>query len=468
MTKTLVGPQLRQLRRAHNQTQADMARALGVSAAYVNLLENNQRSLSVKVLMALTETYGVDWRSLVNDTELSHLSELRAAVRDPVFLADAPDLQELRAALDHAPRLVEQFLQLHQQHSTLRDKMRTLTPGASLSQMLAASAESGIYQFFRNHDNHFPDLEAAADETREAVGGHRDDIYGNLKRHLRFAHSIDVLTLEIEEMPETLRVFEEASGRVLLSRALDYVNRNFQLAHVLALVGCNDLLDALVAGSGIEGEAGRARCRVELANYFAAAFLMPYQRVLDLAEKTGYDIDYIATTLGVSFEQVCQRLTTLRRPGAQGVPFFFLRIDKSGNVTKRFNATTFTLAEQGGSCPVWNIHSAFARPGAIVPQFVELPDNGKFFTISRTTDRPVVNRHTQDRTLVVTLGCERTHVARIGYAAPFNLDDASLNARIGINCHVCPRQACAQRAHEPLHVNLPIDANRRGSTRYES
>lgn len=468
MTKTLVGPQLRQLRRAHSQTQADMARALGVSAAYVNLLENNQRSLSVKVLVALTETYGVDWRSLVNDTELSHLSELRAAVRDPVFTSDAPDLQELRAALDHAPRLVEQFLQLHQQHGAMRDKMRALTPGASLSQMLVASPEAGIYQFFRNHDNHFPDLEAAADETREAVGGHRDDIYGNLKRHLKYAHSIDVVTLEIEEMPETLRIFEESTGRLLLSRALDYVNRNFQLAHVLALVGCRDLLDSLVAGASIEGDAGRARCRVELANYFAAAFLMPYERVLRLAENTSYDIDYIATTLGVSFEQVCQRLTTLRRPGAQGVPFFFLRIDKSGNVTKRFNATPFTLAEQGGSCPVWNIHSAFARPGSIVPQFVELPDNGKFFTISRTTERPVVNRHSQDRTLVVTLGCERTHVDRIGYASFFNLDDDTLNARIGINCHVCPRQACAQRAHEPLLVNLPIDANRRGSTRYES
>ncbi|MEO1399456.1 MAG: helix-turn-helix transcriptional regulator, partial [Pseudomonadota bacterium] len=47
MKKTFVGPQLRQLRRAQKQTQAEMAKALGVSPAYVNLLENNQRSLSV-------------------------------------------------------------------------------------------------------------------------------------------------------------------------------------------------------------------------------------------------------------------------------------------------------------------------------------------------------------------------------------------------------------------------------------
>ncbi|MFK7868135.1 MAG: short-chain fatty acyl-CoA regulator family protein [Roseobacter sp.] len=468
MAKTLVGPQLRQLRRAHNQTQAEMARALDVSAAYVNLLENNQRSLSVKVLMALTETYGVDWRSLVNDTETSKVADLRAIVKDPIFSCDTPDLQELRAAIDHSPRLVEQFLQLYQHHNTLRENVRHLTPGEGAAGMLSASPETAIYDYFRSHDNHFAVLEEAAEAARDAVGGHSDDIYGSIKRHLKYAYGIDVQTRDIKNMPDALRVFDEARDCVLLSQALNYENRKFQLAHVMALVSCSVLLDDLVAGSGIETAAGRARCRVELANYFAAAFLMPYGAILDLAEETSYDIDSVALSLGVSFEQACQRLTTLQRPGAQGVPFFFLRIDKSGNVTKRFNATPFTLAEQGGSCPVWNIHSAFAHPGTIMPQFVELPDSGQFFTISRTTDRPVVSRHTQDRRLVVTLGCERTHVKRIGYAAPFNLDEESLNARIGINCHICPRQACAQRAHEPLHVNLPIDANRRGSTRYES
>ncbi len=269
-------------------------------------------------------------------------------------------------------------------------------------------------------------------------------------------------------MSDTLRFFDEKAGRVLLSEALDQINRNFQLANVIALVSCSGLLDSLSASARIRSDVGQARCRVELANYFAAAFLMPYDDVLHVAQSTKYDIDKIATSFGVSFEQACQRLTTLQRNGAQGVPFFFLRIDKSGNVTKRFNATSFTLAEQGGACPVWNIHGAFSVPGRIVPQFVELPDAGQFFTISRTTERPVVSRHTQERRLVVTLGCERTHVNYIGYAAPFNLEDSANIAKIGINCHICPRQACAERAHEPLHVNLPVDANRRGSTRYES
>jgi predicted transcriptional regulator len=285
---------------------------------------------------------------------------------------------------------------------------------------------------------------------------------------LKNAFGIDVKLVSIDDLPDTLRFFDAKASRVLLSEALDQVNRNFQLAHVLSLVSCGGLLDELAASSEIPSEVGQARCLVELANYFAAAFMMPYDEVLRVAQATKYDIDRIATTFGVSFEQACQRLTTLQRKGAQGVSFFFLRTDKSGNVTKRFNATAFTLAEQGGACPVWNIHSAFVSPGRIIPQFVELPDAGQFFTISRTTERPVVSRHTQDRRLVVTLGCERVHVHEIGYAAPFNLEDSANIAKIGINCHICPRQACSERAHEPLHVNLPVDTNRRGSTRYES
>jgi predicted transcriptional regulator/transcriptional regulator with XRE-family HTH domain len=468
MSKTLVGPQLRQLRRAHQQTQSDMARRLGVSASYVNLLENNQRSLTVKVLLALTDSYGVAWQELINDNEITQLADLRATVRDPIFTGDRPDLQELRAALDHAPQLVTQFLQLHRNYRAMLGSLTQLDEYGAVPEMLATAPEAAIYDMFRKHANHFAALEDAADQARDTVGGRPDDIYANLKRHLFDAYAVEVDLVGINEMSDTLRIFQEERGRVLLSEAFDQINRNFQLAYVLAMLRCGTLLDDLISEAGPLSDAARARCRIELANYFAAAFLMPYAPFLSLAETTGYDIDQIAATFGVSFEMVCHRLTTLQRKGAQGVPFFFLRIDRAGNVTKRFNATSFTLANKGGSCPVWNIHSAFASPGTIIPQYVEMPDAGQFFTISRTIGRPVINRHTQGRTLVVTLGCQRVHAEKVGYARAVRVADEDNVAKIGINCHICPRQSCSQRAHEPMHLNLTVDANRRGSTRFES
>jgi len=468
MTKTLIGPQLRQIRRQNNHTQAQMAKKLGISPAYVNLLENNQRSLSVPVLLALTECYGLDMRLLTQDSDTSLLADLRAAVRDPMFPKTAPDLAQLRGALDHAPQLVAHFMDLYQSHRRLLKQVnRTDGQGAAHS-LIEVTPETAIHNFFRDHENHFADLEAAAETLRGRIGGTPDDMYTLLKRQLWLTYDVKTTVMRISDMPGALREFDRHEGHVRLSEALDHPNRVFQLAHVLGLLEAGEIVERLIRESGIDGDAGKARLRVELTNYLAAAVLMPYADIHDLAQASAHDIDLMAAAFGVTFEQICHRLTTLQRDGMRGVPFFFLRVDRAGNVTKRFNATAFTLAEEGGACPVWDIHGAFRTPGMIVPQFVELPEGARFFTISRTTERPVFNRQTQDRRLVVAIGCEITHVKSVGYAHPFRLSDPALFSAIGINCHVCPRQACSRRAHQPIHMVLPINTNRRGQTRYES
>ncbi len=468
MQKTFVGPQLRQLRRDHGETQAQMARRLGISASYVNLLESNQRSLSVQVLVTLTEEYGVEWRTLLGHREETRIPDLRAAMRDPIFTGEAPDLQELRSAVDHAPRVVARFLQIYQSHRKMAERINLLTDTAQIDQLLAASPEAAIHDFFRDHENHFDDLERTAEELRRTIGGASDDMYASLKRYLRIEHGIEARVVPLSDMPDTLREFQRDQGQVLLSEALDHPNRVFQLAYVTGLLVCEDIVSLLVVSAAFDDNDAQARLAVELTNYFAAALLMPYDPFLELAEATHYDIDRIAAAFCVTYEQVSHRLTTLQRDGRRGVPFFFLRVDRAGNITKRFNATSITLAEQGGSCPVWDIHGAFRTPGVIVPQFVELPEGERFFTLSRTTDRPVFSRQTQDRRLVVALGCEAGFADRIGYAERFDPTDRTLFEPIGISCHLCPRQACSQRAHQPMNVRLKIDADRRGRTRYES
>lgn len=468
MAKTFVGPQLRQLRRERQQTQAQMAAVLGISPGYVNLLENNQRSLSLRLLMALADAYQVDWREIVRDETSNRLAEFRTVIKDPMFAGSVPDLPEMRAAIDHAPRLVEQFLRLYGIHRTTLERIMHQGAGRMPEGLLASSGEAVIHDFFRDHSNYFHPLEVAAERLRAAEPCDTDDIYGVLKARLAKAHGITVRRRRAEEMTQALRVYDREGGIVHLSEALDHCNQVFQIAHVLCLVELQSQLDDLTAGSGITQRTSLARCHVELANYFAAAFLMPYDAFLRTAEDMAYDIDRISSRFGVSYEQACHRLTTLQRPGAQGVPFFFLRVDKAGNVTKRFNSTSFHLAEYGGACPVWNIHMAFRTPGVILPQFVELPDGDRFFTISRTADRPAVNLETQDHRLAVALGCELQYAKKLRYAASYNLEDQTMFSRIGINCHLCPRQACSQRAHQPVFMELPLDTTRRGSTRYES
>ncbi len=233
------------------------------------------------------------------------------------------------------------------------------------------------------------------------------------------------------------------------------------------LLTLGPVLDALLRRSGIAAPREQGRLRVELANYYAAAVLMPYDAFLAEARASKYDFDHLATRFGVSFEQACHRATTLQREGAQGVPFFFLRIDKAGNVTKRFNATDFHLAEFGGACPRLDIHTSFRMPGRIVPQFVEMPDASQYFVVSRTVERPAFERHVQDNRLAVAMGCTVEHAPQIGYAEAFQLAGARMTP-IGINCRVCPRANCDQRAYQAAVFGQALDETRRGATRFDS
>ncbi len=470
MHKTFIGPHLRRLRQEQGKTQAEMARALGISTSYVNLLENNERSVSVPVLLKLFEAFGVDWRDIAEEDASTLLADLRAAMQDPLFEGERPDLAQLRAALVHAPGLAACFLRLHKAWQTATEQMIAVagpSTGDEPMPLLAESPESAVHAFFRRNRNHFRALESAAATFWDGARVPTDEIYTRVKERLRYKLGLTVRVLPAERMPHTLRSHDEAAREVLLSEALDHPNRVFQLVHVAGLIEQSRLLDSLLEGSGIAAHWGLSRCRVELANYFAAAVLMPYGPFLDEARASKYDFDHLATRFGVSFEQACHRATTLQRDGAHGVPFFFLRIDKAGNVTKRFNSTGFPLAEHGGACPRLDVHTSFRMPGRIVPQFVEMPDTSRFFVFSRTVDRPTFTRHRQDVRLAVAMGCAVEHAGEIGYAESV-APTAETVVPIGINCRVCPRSNCDQRAHQALILSQPFDERRRGATRYEA
>ncbi|MBF9031614.1 DUF2083 domain-containing protein [Rhodobacterales bacterium HKCCE3408] len=464
--KTFIGPRLRRLRLDQSQTQAEMGRALGISTSYVNLLEKNERSVSVPVLLKLFEVYGVDWRDIAEDAETGQLADLRAALQDPIFEADRPDLTQLRAAIAHSPDLASSFLRLHRAYRASADQILSLTAaGDGAAPDLPTSPEASVHDFFRQNRNYFHRLEQAAEAFWDGDPPANDDVYTALKTRLRDRLGLHVRLVPVDEMPRSLREYDEPRREVRLSEALDHPNRIFQLVHVAALIEHQDLLESLLTKSGLTGAHGRARCRVELANYFAAAVLMPYDAYLAAADASKYDFDHLAVRFGVSFEQACHRATTLQRRGARGVPLFFMRIDKAGNVTKRFNATDFHLAEYGGACPRLDVHLSFRTPGRMISQVVEMPDGSRFIVFSRTVDRPTVTRHTQDVRLAVAIGCSVEHAARIGYAEALSMTHG-LATQVGINCRVCPRADCDQRAHPAVVLSEPPDERRRGTTRY--
>jgi predicted transcriptional regulator len=193
---------------------------------------------------------------------------------------------------------------------------------------------------------------------------------------------------------------------------------------------------------------------------------MPYEPLLEAARAERYDIELLAHRFGTSFEQVCHRLTSLRRPGREGVPMHLIRIDMAGNISKRFSASGIRIARFSGACPRWNIHSAFLTPGMIRVQLSRMPDGHVYFCIARTirSDRGGYNvPHTVQ---AIGMGCEVERARELVYSDGVDLDHADGVVPVGVTCRLCEHLDCPQRAFPPLLHPLRVNENVRGVSFY--
>jgi XRE family transcriptional regulator, fatty acid utilization regulator len=261
-------------------------------------------------------------------------------------------------------------------------------------------------------------------------------------------------------MRETLRRFDRHRRQLLISELVDGSGRAFQLALQIGLAECGASIDAIVNRAGPLDDTPRRLYRITLANYFAAAVMMPYQAFHSAAEALNYDVHVLAQRFNAGFEQVCHRLTTLQRPNARGVPFFLLRVDNAGNVSKRFSSGTFPFSKFGGTCPLWNVHSTFDTPDRLLKQVIELPDGTRYFSIAQMVRRPVAPHPQPQPRFAIGLGCEIRHAAKLVYAAGMDLEKAE-GTPIGVNCRLCERENCSQRAEPPITRTLILDENTR-------
>lgn len=146
---------------------------------------------------------------------------------------------------------------------------------------------------------------------------------------------------------------------------------------------------------------------------------------------------------------MAQRLSTLQRVGAKGVPFFFVRVDRAGTITKRHSATRLQFARFGGACPLWNVHSAFEAPGRILRQLAQTPDGARYLCLARDISKPGGSFRAPVRRYAIGLGYEILHAEHLVYADDLDLKTEAAYEPIGISCRICERRDCHQRAVPP-------------------
>lgn len=453
-----MGPRLKRLRRELGLTQAEMAADLDVSPSYIALIERNQRPLTADVLLRLARTYRLDVAELAVDNSAEVTARLRAMLKDPIFSdIDLPPL-EIADVATNFPGITEALMRVYsswqQEQATLADRIASADAGGEADSDPVAEARN----FLAAHRNSFPLL----DDLAEALAVKVEE-GGGVTAMLKGKYGLRVRRLPSHVMVGSLRRYDRHRSEVLLDETLDSASRQFQLALQLAYLEWRKDLDAMVASSGVTSDSGRLLIRRSLASYAAAALVMPYTPFARAVEAKRYDVEALARQFGTSFEQTAHRLTTLQRPGGECVPFFFLRVDQAGNVSKRMDGAGFPFARHGGACPLWSVHHAFLTPRSIVTQWLELPDGQRFFSIARTVTAGGGAHGVQRVDRAIALGCAAEHAQRLIYADGPDAPDPSRPTPIGVSCRLCQRTGCAARSAPPIGRDVLPDEYRRTS-----
>jgi predicted transcriptional regulator/transcriptional regulator with XRE-family HTH domain len=467
--KLFAGERLRRLREGAGMTQAATARAVGLSASYLNQIERDQRPLPRAVRRRLCGHFGVGVASFADDEDLRKVADLREATADPLFATGPVDLAEVQSAVRAAPAVAERFLALYraflaldEEHRALREHIARDAGGPGLMSRLPYDE---VRDWVQSHRNHFAPLDEAAEALYETQGFAPPTLREDLRRRLRDRHGVSVTVAA--GLPEAglLWRFDRGAQRLLLADEMAPESENFSIAHVIGLLEQDRPIEALVAGAGLSSDEARALARVGLANYFAGALVLPYRRFHAVARALRHDIERLQRRFGTSFEQVCHRLSTLQRPGLSGVPFYFLKADIAGNVAKRSSAARFQFARFGGACPLWNVHQAFAQPGRILVQLAAMPDGATYLSIARTVGS-AGSFLSRPRETAVGLGCDVAHADQLVYSAGLDVRNPEVVVPIGPGCRACERPNCRHRAMPPVGHALDVGAGERGVVPY--
>jgi len=457
-TTPRLGQRLRALRRREGLTQQALAERLKVSPAYLNLIENGRRPLPAHLLISLAQLFQLDLAAFAADDDADLQADLLEVFGDPLF--DAAELvqSDIKEISQLNPAVARAVVTLYRAWRQAR-----LGNSAAVADIEGSMPSEDVSDFLQKNMNSFPELEELAEQLRKDARIANDDLGRGLVSFLEDRLGVTVEIARASSDPPTLRRFDPVARRLLISELLPPRSRNFQLAHQIGLLIGKDTLDKLTGDPLLSTPDARGLARVALANAFAGAVLMPYMPFLEAAEQVRYDVELLGHRFRTSFEQVCHRLCTLRRPGAVGVPFHFLRVDLAGNISKRFSGSGIRFARYAGACPRWNVFSAFMTPGMIKTQVSEFEDGRRYFCISSTIRR-VSQGYTQRHALhAVGLGCDVEHAKKLVYADGIDLSHL---VPVGVTCRLCDRTDCSERAH-PSHKNpLAVDENLRVASFY--
>lgn len=456
MRKTFMGVRLRRLREERRLKQVELAQALGISPSYLNQLEQNQRPLTVAILLKLNSVFGIDVQLFSDDEEARLITDMRDAIAEGGESVSVAELRELAANM---PAVGRTLIGLHRRYRDAIERGDAMAAELGDEWTMGGRSRQPFEQvrdFFYAQHNHVGLIDEAAERIYRDAGLTPRTIHVGVVAWLKHKHDVEIV---LDDTTSVQRRFDPVSRVLHLSAALSSGQQAFQMATQLAFLELDDAIERLTDNAILADSEARRLARIGLANYFAGALMLPYGDFLAAAEAERYDIERLGQRFGVGFETVCHRLSTLQRPGARGVPFFFVRVDRAGNISKRQSATDFHFSRVGGTCPLWKVYEALAQPNRVLRQIAQMPDGRTYLWIARAVISGGDGFGDPGKTFAIGLGCDIRHAGQLVYARGLDLADPSAATPIGAGCKVCERPACPQRAFPPIGRPVTIDEN---------
>ena len=433
---------------------------LEISPSYLNQIEHDVRPLTVSVLRRITEVFGVDATFFASEDDTRLVAELREVTMDRDVAIDV-DLAEVSDMVGSHPALARAMVNLHRRY-----RLTAAQLAAATEDRYADSSGSGsitmpheeVRDYFYQRQNYLHELDTAAEDLTIRMRMHRAELTRELADRLTRVHGVHIKR-RTDLGGTVLHRYDPASKTLEISGHLSSGQTVFKMAAELAYLEFGQLIDRLVDEGNFTSEESTVLARLGLANYFAAATVLPYSQFHEVVENFRYDVERLSAFYSVSYETIAHRLSTLQRPSMRGIPLSFVRVDRAGNMSKRQSATGFHFSSSGGTCPLWNVYETFASPGKIGVQVAQMPDGRNYMWVARTVERRAHRYGQPGKTFAIGLGCELRHAHRLVYSEGLDLSGDN-STPIGAGCRVCERDNCPQRAFPALGRALDVDEHR--------
>jgi predicted transcriptional regulator/DNA-binding XRE family transcriptional regulator len=468
---TNMGQRLRDLRVERGLQQSEVARRLEISPAYLSLIEKGKRSVQLPLLFKAIELYGVameDFMASLGESRVDHGLE---KLLDEPLLRSLNLSEEDIASLGAEPKIVTTITALFNLYKSTRSQLDNLM--SSIASRERGDAEpvgeglrfelspfDEVTDFLEKNDNWFPALEERADKLRRdyrfGLRATSDQLVATLRDEL----GVDVRLVTGDDGSSVVRRWDPAASVLTLSNEMGEQRLKFQLAHTvgLRLLDEEKLHEGLAASFPARLAETRRLIKIHLANYFAGALLLPYEDFYEAVRRARYDIERLTTVFDSSYETVAHRVCNLSDPRRRGLPFYFLRVDVAGNISKRYSALDLKFRHVSGSCPKSAVHTAFLTPTVLVRRYETHPDGTSYFVFAKVVIEPKHGSLERGTVYSIGLGTYADRARELAYAdeMPF-VDPKKMALPVGVSCRFCERTDCNQRAAPSYKFAFRVD-----------